>query len=142
MPTRVYEDVKVVTSIAPIAASAATNGSAVDMEGYGEAMVVVSNGAALGSPSSFTFNAKVQESADGSTGWTDIAGAAIVAVTTGNRTAEIPVEQLKRAASKRYIRVVATPALSGGSTPTLPISAIVLLGRPERGGVGNSLTAN
>lgn len=142
MSTRVYEDVKVTTSIAPIAASAVVNGSAIDMEGYGEAVVVVSNGAATGAPSSYTFNAKVQESADGSTAWTDITGAAIVAITANNQTAEIPVEQTKRAASKRYIRAVITPALTGGSTPALPISAHVLLGRPERGGVGNSLTAD
>ena len=141
MSTRLYEDVKVVAAVLPQAASAAVNGSAVDMEGYGEGMVVVSCGATTGTPASFTFNAKVQESDNGTSGWTDIAGAAIVAVTAVNKTGEISVEQLKRAASKRYIRPVLTPALTGGTAPTLLISAHVLLGRPERGNVGNSTTA-
>lgn len=143
MSTRLYEDVKVMTSILPQAATAgAVNGAAIDMEGYGEGMVVVTNGAATGTPTSFTFDAKVQESADGSTAWTDVTGASIVQVTTANKTAEIAVEQLKKAASKRYIRVVATPAFVGGSTPTLLISAHVLLGRPEQGNVGNSTTGS
>lgn len=142
MPTRIYEDVLVKSSILPGAVTAATNGASVDTAGYGEAVVVVSNGAATGSPSSYTFNAKVQESATGAGSWTDVAGAAIVQVIADNMTGEIAIERAKSAASKRYIRVVATPALTGGSTPTLPISAIVLLGRPERGSVGNSGTAN
>lgn len=142
MPTRVYEDVKVETSILPQTTDTAVNGTAIDLEGYGEAVVIVSNGAVSGSPSSYTFDAKVQESADGSTSWTDITDAEIVQVTADDKTGEIAIEHAKRAASKRYIRVVATAAITGGTSPLLPIAAHVLLGRPERAAVGNSLTAD
>jgi len=56
-----------------------------------------------------TFNAKVQESADGSTGWADIAGAAIAPLSATDDGAELAVEvDLSAAARKRYIRLLGT----------------------------------
>ncbi len=143
MPTRLYEDVKVETSVLPQETDTAVNGSAIDMDGFGEGMVIVSNGAVSGAPTSYTFDAKVQESADGTTGWVDVTGAAIVQnADTDDVTAEIAIERLKRVAALRYIRVVVTAAITGGTTPFLPVCATVLLGRPERAPIVNSLTGD
>lgn len=139
-----FESVKVDTSVRPAAAAAgAINGGAIDTKGFGDAVVAVSVGATTGTPTSFTVAAKVQESADGSTGWVDVADAAITAITAANKTAEMNVLINARAASLRYIRAVVTPAFVAGTSPTVGVSAVVLLGRPARGskasnsGVGN-----
>lgn len=141
---KIFENVKVVSTILPITAAAgATNGVAVDTEGYGDGMIVVSVGAATGTPDSFTVAAKVQESADGSTNWTDISGSAIATVTAASKTGEIALALNSRAAAMRYVRVVATPAFVNGTSPKIAIGAVVLLGSPEIVSTAlNSTTAN
>lgn len=141
---QIYEYVKVLPSVRPIGAVAgAVNGVAIDTEGYADAMAVVMVGATTGSPSSFTVDAKVQESANGTSGWTDISGAAITQVTAAAKTGEIAIPLRQRSAHLRYVRVVITPAFSGGSTPTVGISASVILANPEVvSGQLNSTTAD
>lgn len=139
-----FENVKVLTSVTPRAAVAgAINGTAIDTEGYSDAVAIVTVGATTGTPDSFTVAAKVQESADGSTGWTDVTGAAIATVTAASKTGEIAVPIASRAAAARYIRVVVTPAFVNGSTPAVGVGAIVVLGNPEIvSGALNSTTAD
>lgn len=133
--------VKAVSSIVPQAAVAgAVTGTAVDTIGFGDAMAVISIGATTGTPTSFTVNAKVQESADGSTGWTDKTGAAIVAGTVASKVAQIPISIAKSAASKRYVRLVITPAFVAGTSPAIGISGNIMLGNFATGNVGNSTT--
>lgn len=84
----------------------------------------------------------MQESANGSTGWTDIADAEVVQITSANKTGEIAVEFAKRGASLRYIRVVLTPALTGGISPTVGVGAVVVLSNPGVGPTSNSTTAD
>ena len=139
---KMYEDVRVLASVLPQAKTAgALNGAAVDTEIYNDGMVVVNVGAVTGTPSAFTVDAKVQESDNGTSGWVDVAGASIVAVTAIDKTAEIPLDPM-RAAAKRYVRVVITPAFTGGTAPTALVAANVLLGNPDRGPVANSTTGN
>lgn len=140
----IFENVKVVTSIAPITQVAgAVNGVAIDTEGFGDGVCIISVGAATGTPTTQTVAGKLQESDDGSTGWGDITGAAITAITTNSKTAEIRIDRRKRAASKRYIRAVVTPGFTGGSTPALPIAATIVLGNPTySSAVANSTTGN
>lgn len=141
---RIFENVKAYTGIAPISSTggSAINGSAIDTAGYGDGVVVVQVGATTGTPTSFTVDAKVQESANGTTGWVDITGAAIAQVTAENKTGEIAVEFAKRGASLRYIRVVLTPALTGGTSPTVGVGAVVVFSNPEVGPTSNSTTAD
>lgn len=138
-----FESVKAVTTVAPISATAgAITGTTVDTRGFGDGMAVISVGATSGTPDSFTVAAKLQESADDST-WSDISGATITTVTAANKTAEIKIELGSKAASKRYVRAVVTPAFVNGTTPKVGVSAVIVLGQPERGskaansGVGN-----
>lgn len=140
---RTFENVLVKTSVVPSSAVAgAINGAAVDTEGFGDAVAIVTVGATTGTPTSFTVDGKVQESADGSTGWTDVTGAVITAVTVASKTAEIAIDTDKKALSKRYIRLVVTPAFVGGTAPTIGVAGVVVLGKPDRGPVSNSGVGN
>ena len=84
------------------------NGVAVDTAGYQEACVVLSVGAVA---STGSLNVKVQDSADGSTGWADVAGAAFTAVPdTGDNQVQIGFIKLDGNLAKRYLRVVGVVA--------------------------------
>lgn len=139
-----FESVKIVPSVTPRdAAAGAIEGAAVDTYGFKDAMAVVGVGATTGSPSSFSVNAKVQESSTGVDGWTDITGAAITAVVAANKSAEIPVSLFKRNGAKRYIRLHVTPAFVAGSTPKVGVYGTIVLGNPERGSkAANSVVGN
>lgn len=125
-PTDIGAQVKVIAGIPPTNddGTAAINGAAIDRLGFQSAVLQVANGVATGAPTSYTIDAKLQESADGSTGWTDISGAAITQITADNSDEYVDVNL---AGAKRYIRVVATTAFVGGTSPTVPVAATVVL---------------
>jgi hypothetical protein len=123
---------KPVHTLSPAASSAgARNGSAVDRLGYESAQIVVQTGATTGTPTSFTVDAKIQDSADGSTGWADYtapgatAVAALTTLITADSTAKFNVDL---SGAKRYVRVVQTIAFVAGTSPTLLNNAAVVLG--------------
>jgi hypothetical protein len=102
-------------SVAPATVTSSQNGSAVDLiAGDGNAFAVLVLGTVAGGT---TVGGKVQESADGSTGWADIAGAAFPNVTTGNAAYTVTFER-----TQRYARCVVT--VSGGS-PSAAVCAAV-----------------
>ncbi len=105
--SQIAPDLKAAQTIRPQSIGTGTlNGLAVDTLGYDEAIVVLDAGAA----STGSLDAKVQESADGSTGWVDIAGAAFAQVTSANHNA-IYVGTIRRGGSRlRYLRGVAVVA--------------------------------
>jgi hypothetical protein len=94
------------TTVALLAAvsaadTAAATGSAVDLQDYiGGAIIVQNHGTSTGS-----ITGKIQDSADGSTDWTDVTGAAFTASTT---TADIKAMALQTKQVRRYIRYVGT----------------------------------
>ena len=105
------------------AATATINGSSVDRDSFNSCVVVASAGAATGSPTGVSVAFKLQHSDTGSGDWTDFAtGGALSAI---NTTARLDVD-LRMA--KRYVRVVTTAALTGGSSPTILVGAAVILG--------------
>lgn len=65
-----------------------------------------------------TCNTKIQYSADGSTGWTDIDGAVFTELTAAGR------EEIHFVSPERYVRAVATLA---GTSPTFDL-AVLLIG--------------
>lgn len=84
-------------------------GPAIDTAGYSEATVILSVGA-VASTGSLSV-AKVQDSADGSTGWADVTGAAFTAVPdTGDNQVQIGMVKCDGNLAKRYIRIVTTVA--------------------------------
>lgn len=125
--------VKVLKGTPPADASAGTvNGAAIDRNAYGRALSAVLHhccGAASGTPSTQTVDTKLQDSADGSTGWADIADAAAAQLTADSTEAEVSVN-LETA--KRYIRVVQVVAFTGGTTPAIEVASTVVLGGPDK----------
>jgi hypothetical protein len=108
-----------INSIVPAArnAGAAVNGTGVDLQGYGGALVVFTAGAVTDG----THTPKVQESDDNSS-FSDVAagdlyGTALVAMTANS------IQRISYLGTKRYIRPVITTA--GATTGALTSAAVV-----------------
>lgn len=76
----------------------------------GDIQIILDSGAAA---SSGTMTGKIQDSADGSTGWADVTGGGFTAVA---QAASKQVLTVNRDGIKRYIRFVGTIASSGTTT--------------------------
>lgn len=118
----VYDAIKAVFTFRPQAATATANGSSVDTKGYNSAAFSLEVGAVSGT--SPTLDVKIQESADGSTNWADVSGAAFTQVTAANNSQILRVEGLGTS-RKRYLRAVATIA---GTSPSFTFACEALLG--------------
>lgn len=113
--TRHLETVKKINHIPPASQGAGTvNGAAIDTAGFDAISFEVLTGVI---DAAITVDFKVQESDDGSTGWADIAGAAITQLTGAddNQNPTIDLRLGGRAAGtrKRYLRGVLTVAGTG-----------------------------
>ncbi len=87
---------------AAYANTAAATGAAIDLNDYeGEAAVVLQ----VAAGGTGTLDVTIQDSADGSTGWANISGAAFTQVTTSASSQKIAV---KTDSCKRYIRALGT----------------------------------
>lgn len=104
---------------------AAVNGPAINRLGFDSCVLHTAGGSATGSPSAQTLDAKLQESADGSTAWTDITGAAITQIIADDSEAQVDVDL---SGVKKFIRVVQTVVLTAGTSPEWPVSSVVILG--------------
>jgi hypothetical protein len=112
----------------PHTAAGTVNGSAIDRQGKDSCVLVATSGAATGTPTSFTYDSKLQQSDDGSTGWADISGAAVAQITADATQKSVNVDLT---GAKRYIRAVDVVAFVGGTSPTLPSGSVVVLGGSE-----------
>ena len=83
--------------------TASTGNSGVDMSRFRRALFLISVGNVTGGGS---LSAKLQESLDGSTNWTDISGSSITAITASNKVATIEVRADEM--TKRYVRCTLT----------------------------------
>lgn len=113
--------------IAPQAASAAVNGTGIDATQYDGGVVACQVGAVTGTPTSYSVAFKVQDSPDNST-WTDANDADGNAVTASLTAAGIAKLRIDAGRLNQYVRVVATPSFTGGTSPTVLVSASALLG--------------
>ena len=114
----------VLSLLDPADRTATANGPAVDIldyEGYAAAILQ----SAAGTGTTPTLDVKLQDSADGSTGWADIAGAAFAQVT--NAAASKQIVKFNASAARRYIRAVATV---GGTTPSFAC-AVSFIGKKQ-----------
>ena len=137
MRTNVYDDVKLLkgASLVPqsFSGSTAVNGVSVDTLGADNAAVYAYGVTASGAPTAATLAVKIQESADGSTNWTDAldnTGTAIgftlnVHGADAENVARIEGLNLNR---KRYLRAVVTPAFTAGTSPASIGVAQIILG--------------
>lgn len=122
----VYDAVNSVVSLIPAVRTAAADGTGVDTKGYNSAKAVISAGDIDLADADETYAFKIQDSADNST-FADVTGLTTT-VTADNDVKEIRVDGLGITLD-RYIRVVLT---TGGTTPSIPCSAMIELGNAFR----------
>lgn len=103
----------------PAARTSTVTGSAVNLAGYAGAVLIVQDVGAV-SGTTPTLDGKIQDSADGSTNWNDVAGATFVQVTASNNIQAINVD---RRLAKAFIRYVGT---IGGSSPSFTMGVTAL----------------
>lgn len=110
----------------PISQAAGTvNGPAIDRSGKLSGILIALCGAATGTPTTQAVDAKLQDSADGSTGWADITGAAVTQMTADDSIQRVNV---KLDTARQFIRVQLVVAFTGGASPEIPIASVVDLG--------------
>ena len=118
--------VKAQAGINPQDSAAATlNGAAIYRQDFDSCVLHAACGAATGTPTAQTVDDKPHDSPDVTSGWADIAGAAITQITADNGEAE---KDVTLSGAKRYIRAVVTVGFTGGTTPKIPVAATVVLG--------------
>lgn len=119
---------------AKAAGSETINGTGIDrmtqgaQQGWMSCVLVLNVGTETGSPSSFTADCKLQESDSSGSGYTDISGASV----TQQTAAGFGSVAVNLKGCKRYIRAVVTVAITGGSSPTVPVSSTITLGGAVR----------
>ena len=109
----------------PLASDSAVNGAAVNRSGHQSCVLILQTGTVTGAPSTKSAISKLQDSADGSTGWADIPGATTESITTNDTLKSVNVDL---STAKKYIRAVTTVALSGGTSPKFPVCGTIVLG--------------
>jgi len=140
MRNNVYDGIKLIgaSSLKPQSVSGATavNGAAVDTLAADNAALYAYAVAASGAPTAASLAVKIQESADGSTNWTDAldnTGTVIgftLTVTSADAEGEARIEGLNLN-RKRYLRAVITPTFTGGTSPASVAVAQIIRGNNE-----------
>ncbi len=92
------------------------------------AVMIISCGAATGGPSAQSVIATMQDSADGSSDWQDI-GSVAATLTADDTSAATP--NINLVAVRKFIRGEAIVSFTGGSTPSIPVAAIICIGGRE-----------
>lgn len=133
----IYDAIKNIQAVDPIAATMIHTSDAIDTKGYNSGAVVIINGVATGSPTSYTVDAKVQHCDTFGGTYADVAGTVITQITADSKIATIRLSGFGTTL-KRYIKVLVTPALTGGTSPKALIAAVVQLGKAYKEPVGNS----
>ena len=114
-----------------ITGNQAATGVAIDRFGYESILFVFTNGTSgYGAQATgITITGKIQESADGSTGWSDITGASAYHVITNTYSRlEVPVADATQL--KRYVRGVLTSQINGAGNWEL-VDGIAILAAPK-----------
>ena len=119
----VFDAVKSEPSLVPAVRTTGENGGGVDTLGYNSAKLVIAAGDIDTADGDETYAVKIEESDDNS-GFSPVAGLE-TAITADNETVNIRIEGLGTS-RKRYLRAVLDV---GGTTPSIPCSAIFELGR-------------
>lgn len=117
-------EISAAVTIAPAAnRTANTTGSAVDLAGFRAAVALVQ----YGTVTDGTWTATIEDSDDGSTGWTtvtDLSGAFVARTSANDET----VEEVAYLGTKRFIRVVVTETVA--STTGALFNALIVRGAP------------
>jgi hypothetical protein len=125
-----YANIKAYASLVPAVRTADANGSGVDTLGYSDGMAVISVGDLDLASTDETYAFTVEESDDNSS-WSSAISGLTASATADNQVKVIALKNLNTT-RKRYLRVSLDV---GGTTPSCPVSAIILLGAPASGPV-------
>ena len=100
-------------------------------------LLEVAVGAPSGTPTSYTVNGKLQDSADG-TNFADITAAPYTsgvnapAITTSGTNGTLSVVFANLRTLRAYVRAVVTVSFTGGTSPTVPVSSTLVFGGPDQ----------
>jgi hypothetical protein len=119
----IANNLNVVASLVPAVQTAAADGTAVDLQGYGSAALLVQTGAIV---SAGDFGIKLQESDASGSGFTDVASTHLIGTLPATLVASTVYEQGYRI-NKRYVRAVTTKA--GGTS--IALGAMIVRGMPH-----------
>lgn len=121
--------ISVQAGIVPTYATSETiNGTGIDRLANANAkscVLTAACGAAAGTPSAQTVNAKLQHSTASGSGYADVTNGAVTEIAADNGIESVDIDM---SGLNRYIRAVVVVALTGGSTPKLPVDAKITLG--------------
>lgn len=107
----------------PATITASRNGAAIDLRGFiGSVMVLLYAAKGTGNANN-TLDTKIQTSADGSTGWTDVPGATFTQVLGTGGVDSLQGINVEVRIVNRYIRVVDTVA---GTSPSYVLTNFVI----------------
>lgn len=120
-----YSNITALPALAPAVQTAAGQGAAIDTLGAGRMAFVVNTGAIAGSGD---FGVKLQESDNGSTGWTDVAADQVDSTAPATLAADSSY-RLGYRGWKRYVRLALTKA-GGTSVAAGAVAVIVPQTRP------------
>jgi hypothetical protein len=138
MRFNVYDDVKVLagTSVDPVslATTVAATGNKVDTIGGDNAAVYVRAAAASGSPATASLVVTLQESADGSTSWSNALDNTGVVIGFTLDAHTVAAENIARIEGlnlnrKRYLRAVITPNITAGGA--VVATALIIIGNNQ-----------
>ncbi|WP_306752721.1 hypothetical protein [Paracoccus actinidiae] len=120
-----YSNIAAIPALPPAVQSAAGNGAAIDTLGAGRLAFVVNTGAVAGAGD---FGVKLQESDNGSTGWTDVAADQVDSTAPATLAAD-SAYRLGYRGWKRYVRLALTKG-GGTSIAAGAVAVIVPQSRP------------
>lgn len=124
IPVNFGDQAQVATLLAATTQTSSTNGAAVDLQGYTGQLAVVLNAAKGTGNADNTLDVKIQDSADGSTGWADLSPAAAFAQVLGSGGADSTQKVVINSDNvRRYIRYVSTLA---GTSPSYRLGIVAL----------------
>jgi hypothetical protein len=132
--TGVGAEVATRIGIDPAARTAGTaNGTGFDRIGFNSCVLIGQSGAETGSPTARSVDFKIQHSDVVGSGYADYTPSIPAPGATGALAQIAAVSTMKKRSidlktAKQFIRVVATTAFTGGTSPTLLSSAVVVLG--------------
>ena len=128
---KLFDNVKMLASFVPAVRTADANGTGVDTQGYGDAVMLVSAGDIDLANADETYVIELEESDDNSA-FTDVTGHDVT-ITADNEVDFVRIRELN-VTRKRYLRAVLNV---GGTTPSIPLSVTFLLGESVTGPVNN-----
>lgn len=128
---KLYDNLKVAASLVPAVRTADADGTGVDTQGYTDGMLVVSVGDIDLASTDETYVIELEESDDNST-FTDVTGFDVT-ITADNEVDHVRIPELN-VTRKRYLRAVLNV---GGTTPSIPVAAVFLLGGGASGPVNS-----